>query len=41
MGIIHEEVRRMVLAQYPDQLEMLKPFLSGFDVTYGEKKEIK
>lgn len=40
MGIIHEEVHRMVLAQYPDHLEMLKPFLSGFDVTYGEKKKL-
>lgn len=40
MGIIHEEVHRMVLAQYPEQLDMLKPFLNGFDVTYGEKKKL-
>lgn len=40
MGIIHEEVRRMVLAQYPEQSEVLKPFLNGFDVTYGEKKKL-
>lgn len=38
--MIHEEVRKVVLAQHPDQLEMLKPFLSGFDVTYGEKKKL-
>lgn len=40
MGIIHEEVHRMVLAQYPDQVDMLKPFLYGFDVTYGERKKL-
>ncbi|HCT91366.1 MAG TPA: hypothetical protein DF613_08310 [Lachnospiraceae bacterium] len=30
----------MVLAKYPEQKDMLKPFLSGFDVTYGEKKNL-
>ena len=37
MGIIHEEVRKEIRSRYPEQFDMLKPFLSGFDVTYGEK----
>lgn len=28
------------MSQYTDQIEMLKPFLTGFDITYGEKKKI-
>ena len=37
MGIIHEEVKKEIRAHYSYQFEMLKPFLNGFDVTYGEK----
>lgn len=40
MGIIRDDVKRVFLSQYPEHLEMLKPFLQGFDVTYSEKREI-
>ena len=40
MGIIIADVKNIYLPQYPDQENMLKPFLNGFDVTYAEKKSI-
>ena len=40
MGIIVTDVKTIYLPQYPEQESMIKPFLSGFDVTYAEKKTI-
>ncbi len=40
MGIIVTDVQNIYLSKYPDQENMLKPFLSGFDITYAEKKSI-
>lgn len=40
MGMIHEEPKAIISSQYPDQAEMLTPFLVNFDVTYTEKKEM-
>ena len=40
MGIIVTDIQNIYLPKYPDQEKMLKPFLSGFDVTYAEKKSI-
>ena len=40
MGIIVADVKNIYLPKYPDQENMLKPFLNGFDVTYAEKKSI-
>ena len=38
MGVIHEEVRSGHLARFPDETEILRPFLSGFDVTWGKRR---
>ena len=40
MGVIVTDVKSIYLPQYPDQENMLKPFLSGFDITYAEKKSL-
>ncbi len=40
MGIIVNDVKSVFLKKYPDQEKILKPFLSGFDVTYSEKREV-
>lgn len=40
MGIIKNEVRIAFLTAHPDHEKLLKPFLSGFDITYAEKKNI-
>ncbi len=40
MGTIVTDIKTIYLTQYPEQETMLKPFLSGFDVTYAEKKSI-
>jgi len=40
MGIIVTDIQNIYLPKYPDQEKMLKPFLSGFDVTYAEKKAL-
>ena len=40
MGGIVPDVRSIFLSKHADQKEMLKPFLSGFDVTYAEEKRI-
>ena len=40
MGKILNDVRTAFLSQYPDQEKMLIPFLSGFDITYAEKKTL-
>lgn len=40
MGVIVNDVKTVFLPQYPDQENMLKPFLNGFDVTYAEKKTL-
>jgi uncharacterized protein YqgQ len=40
MGMIVSDVREVYLPKHPDQVDMLKPFLSGFDVTYAEEKHI-
>ncbi len=36
MGIIKKDIIDIFLAKYPEQKEMLKPFLNGFDVTYAD-----
>ncbi len=38
MGTILNDVKMGLLAENPEHSDMLKPFLSGFDVTYAEKK---
>lgn len=40
MGSIFTDVKNIYLPQYPEQEEMLKAFLFGFDVTYAEKKNL-
>lgn len=40
MGNIITEVRDVYLVNHKDQFDILKPFLSGFDVTYAEKKHL-
>lgn len=40
MGRIKQDVIDNFLSKYPEQEDILKPFLSGFDVTYAERKEI-
>ena len=38
MGSIVSDVKTTFLMQHPEQENMLKAFLFGFDVTYAEKK---
>lgn len=38
MGTIKEDVLSVFLSQYPEQRTLLKPFLSGFDISYAERK---
>ena len=40
MGTINSDVRNIYLVEHSSQLEILKPFLNGFDVSYAEKKNI-
>lgn len=40
MGYIFPEINKNYLPTYPDQEDILKAFLFGFDVTYAEKKSI-
>ena len=40
MGIIVNDVKNVFLKIHPEQEKILKPFLCGFDVTYGDKKLI-
>jgi hypothetical protein len=39
MGVIKEEVWNQHLYSYPQEEELLKPFLQGFDVTWGRRKK--
>ncbi|MFA4860918.1 AAA-like domain-containing protein [Methanoregula sp.] len=39
MGIIHSEVREQHLTHYPKEENLLKPFLDGFDITWGKKRK--
>lgn len=38
MGTIRVEVREQHLSNYPDEEELLKPFLEGFYVTWGRRR---
>ena len=40
MGYIVSDIINNFLPRYPEQKELLKAFLSGFDITYAEKKKI-
>lgn len=40
MGTIKQDILDNFLSKHPEQVDILKPFLSGFDITYAEKKEI-
>lgn len=40
MGIIVSNVKNMFLPSHPEQENILKPFLNGFDVTYADKVRI-
>ena len=40
MGSIVTDIKNIYLREFPDQENMLKPFLNGFDVTYAEEKHI-
>ena len=35
MGQIHPDVRENHLSSYPEEEEIIKPFLNGFDITWG------
>lgn len=39
MGFIVQEAKTKIEQEFPDQLEMLKVFLSCFNVTYADKKQ--
>lgn len=38
MGLIHDDVQKGHLAKHPEEEQLLRPFLSGFDVTWGRKR---
>jgi len=38
MGSIHSDVQHQILEEYPDNEEFLKPFLEGFDITWGKRR---
>ena len=40
MGIIKKDIVDIFLAKYPEQEVLLKPFLTGFDVTYANRFQI-
>lgn len=40
MGMIVSDVKNIYLSKHPDQADMLKPFLNGFDITYAEEKRL-
>ena len=40
MGVVVYEVKSLYLAKHTDQVDMLKPFLNGFDITYAEQKHL-
>ncbi len=40
MGIIVADIKNIYLNKFPEQEDILKPFLYGFDVTYAEEKRI-
>ncbi len=40
MGYIRDDIKIHFLSTYPEQQEMLKPFLSGFIITHADKYEI-
>lgn len=40
MGSIVPDVMSKYLSKHADQADMLKPFLSGFDITYAEEKRL-
>lgn len=40
MGKIAQDVWDVYLVAHPDQIEILKPFLNGFDITYADEKRV-
>jgi hypothetical protein len=38
MGYIHEDVKSIHLASHPQEEAVLKPFLNGFEVTWGRRR---
>jgi len=38
MGEIVPEVKQQHLAKYPEEEEILRPFLNGFDITWAQRK---
>ena len=40
MGMIVTDVKNIYLEKHPEQINILKPFLNGFDVTYAEEKSL-
>jgi len=41
MGSIVADVKNVYLKDHPDQLNMLTPFLNGFDIKYADEKKIE
>ena len=39
MGLIVSDVKDNLLSTNPDEEELLKPFLDGFDITWGRRRE--
>ena len=40
MGTIKQDIVDVFLPKHPEQEQIIKPFLNGFDITYAEKKEL-
>ena len=40
MGNIKQDIADTFLSKYPEQKQIVKPFLNGFDITYAEKKKL-
>ena len=38
MGQIHEEIQNYHLQRYPEEEVLLKPFLNGFDISWGKRR---